>query len=70
MGCSCHINPPCSYCTDRCECAKCGELNITDDMVYLNGEFYCEECNISADKYDNISLKDLYKELKVNKNDK
>lgn len=28
-GCSCHINPPCSYCTDQdLACNKCGEIAV------------------------------------------
>jgi hypothetical protein len=24
--CSCHINPPCSYCLEKYECARCKEV--------------------------------------------
>jgi len=43
MGCSCHINPPCSYCTDQhLECPKCGWKEesiihiINDHVVSVN----------------------------------
>jgi hypothetical protein len=34
-GCSCHINPPCSFCTDKVySCPKCG-WNSKDDTTQL-----------------------------------
>ncbi len=36
MGCSCHINPPCSYCTEKVECAGgCGEMVHPDEGFYI-----------------------------------
>ena len=39
--CSCHISPPCSYCTSRCECSKCGKI-VGEDEV--NDDSVCEQC--------------------------
>lgn len=33
-SCSCHINPPCSYCESLQECETCGEFVPGDDMEY------------------------------------
>lgn len=30
-SCSCHINPPCSYCVDKC--AECGEQNCEEHFI-------------------------------------
>ena len=39
-GCSCHLNPPCGYCTDRHDCRTCGEQFYDPD-----GDFdICERC--------------------------
>ena len=50
MGCSCHINPPCSYCMEKEECSNCGELGHPDDAEYIqvavdheSGPF-CKNC--------------------------
>lgn len=55
--CSCHINPPCGYCTSHCECVICGKKIHNDDAVYVKGpnvsatlppeEFgpMCKECS-------------------------
>lgn len=50
MGwCTCHINPPCSYCLEKVECL-CGELVHPDEAFYprkaaddVYGPF-CKEC--------------------------
>ena len=40
--CSCHINPPCSYCTtERCE--ECKD-EITDDNRSTTDEMRCVDC--------------------------
>jgi hypothetical protein len=43
MSCSCHINPPCSYCVETYECQKCGEIKHPDDSPIEEGEL-CSEC--------------------------
>ena len=35
MSCSCHINPPCSYCMAKEECVGCGELIHPDDSFEI-----------------------------------
>ena len=50
MGCSCHVNPPCSYCVEKEECLNCGELVHPDDAEYIQtavdaeGGPFCENC--------------------------
>ena len=45
-GCSCHINPPCGYCTSRSECERCGTILFSDDMFECMrcGELVCDDC--------------------------
>ena len=36
MGeCTCHINPPCSYCIEKVECCVCGDLVHPDEAEYI-----------------------------------
>jgi len=48
--CSCHINPPCSYCTEKEECIGCGELIHPDEFNYIakaaDDEYgpLCDDC--------------------------
>lgn len=35
MGCTCHINPPCSYCMAKEACIVCGELVHPDEAEYI-----------------------------------
>ena len=51
MGCSCHINPPCSYCMEKVECVGgCGEMIHPDEAFYeqttADDEYgpFCKEC--------------------------
>lgn len=50
MGCTCHINPPCSYCMEKEECIICGELVHPDEAIYIQKAAddecgpICEEC--------------------------
>lgn len=50
--CSCHISPPCGYCTDHSDCEECGELTLSDDMIEVKGilgpHWVCEECAIKT----------------------
>jgi len=40
-GCTCHINPPCSYCVSHAECDVCGEIVHNRDIrEYL----ICVDC--------------------------
>jgi hypothetical protein len=39
-SCRCHINPPCSKCTDTFECEKCGD--IVDAEEWCEG--MCNDC--------------------------
>ena len=48
--CTCHINPPCSYCLGKLECIGCGDLVHPDDADYIQespdrevGPF-CDKC--------------------------
>ncbi len=46
-GCSCHINPPCSYCLNTYECVRCLKLrNKDDDGMHVdhNGDLICNDC--------------------------
>jgi hypothetical protein len=45
-GCSCHISPPCGYCTSHAECGLCNQTVLNDDMVEFNNDWICEECMI------------------------
>lgn len=48
MSCSCHINPPCSFCTECLECIGCGNFYHEDeDVIHLDSEsnvVYCDNC--------------------------
>ena len=44
--CSCHLNPPCGYCTDRHDCARCGEQFYDPD----GEETYCLRCQEEIDE--------------------
>lgn len=46
MSCSCHINPPCSYCISSYECFECGEIRNSDEhgIVIKRGEHLCTQC--------------------------
>ncbi len=39
--CSCHINPPCSYCTSHAICEECGEMVLEG---YINDDLICDCC--------------------------
>ena len=49
-GCSCHINPPCSYCIEKVDCIVCGELVHPDeahDVQTAADDMYgplCQKC--------------------------
>ncbi len=44
-GCSCHINPPCAFCTSTFECEQCGTRVITDDQETEGWhDLLCDEC--------------------------
>lgn len=50
-GCSCHINPPCSYCMEKEECIICGELVHPSEAFYVQtaaddeyGPFCSKKC--------------------------
>ncbi|MCO1599854.1 hypothetical protein [Desulfosporosinus nitroreducens] len=47
--CTCHINPPCSYCLEKLECRGCGDLVHPDDADYIQDDCqevgpFCEKC--------------------------
>ena len=33
--CTCHIDPPCSYCMEKVECCICDKLVHPDEALYL-----------------------------------
>lgn len=35
IQCSCHINPPCSYCMEKEACIVCGEPVHPDEAEYI-----------------------------------
>lgn len=43
-GCSCHISPPCSYCTSHAYCEICDEHVYNDYLVEVDGCLACEDC--------------------------
>lgn len=48
-GCSCHISPPCSWCTrEHTECERCGVEIERDERVveleFSSGTVLCSEC--------------------------
>jgi len=45
-GCSCHINPPCTYCTSRGHCGICDDLVLSDHLVEFHHDWICEACHI------------------------
>lgn len=45
-GCSCHINPPCSYCVECVECPACSKIVHRDELeTNLAGKEICAVCN-------------------------
>lgn len=48
MSCTCHINPPCSWCADKYECVECGELkhpSESEPNYYPGTDTYeCARC--------------------------
>ena len=45
MSCSCHINPPCSYCTDSLLCKTCDKVQHPDDGAeYIGDDTFCGQC--------------------------
>lgn len=68
MGCSCHINPPCNYCTELYECKECGKLKHPDEDGFNEGHnengdgVFCNDCldNLSRFLYgSNYDSRDL-----------
>jgi hypothetical protein len=49
-GCSCHIHPPCSYCTESYECNNCGRICHPDDKGL--GPL----CNVCLEKDQDLDL--------------
>lgn len=47
-GCACHINPPCSYCTNTFECDNCGDVYDTEDGYETEIGFVCEGCLVDG----------------------
>jgi hypothetical protein len=49
MSCSCHINPPCSYCVETYECRGCGELKHPQQHGQWwhagTSDYYCDRCS-------------------------
>lgn len=43
-GCSCHIAPPCSYCTSHCPCEWCDKSIYNDYLIEVGGRLLCEDC--------------------------
>ena len=49
-GCACHLNPPCSFCTDHSECEICGQVCCTDKLEELKSQsdgstiLVCPDC--------------------------
>ncbi len=43
-GCSCHICPPCGWCTSHVYCDTCNELIYEDDIIEIDECFVCEAC--------------------------
>lgn len=42
--CTCHINPPCDYCTSYEECYECGRLFPKDELTHIGDIKFCEGC--------------------------
>lgn len=52
-SCSCHINPPCSKCTDeRMVCVECGEIDYPETTPYVKSDYtppiYYPKCDIDS----------------------
>lgn len=48
-GCACHINPPCSYCENTCECDNCKDVvDVTEMYENADGCYWCEKCYLEA----------------------
>ena len=43
-GCSCHLNPPCSFCENTFTCDECGDIYDNDEMVECDKGFLCQSC--------------------------
>lgn len=44
-SCRCHINPPCTKCTDTFECEKCGD-RVDVEEWNPQQEGICEDCQV------------------------
>lgn len=44
MECSCHINPPCNYCTELIECPACGDFVHPKEDDRIFDDLECEKC--------------------------
>lgn len=55
-GCSCHISPPCGYCTSRSECALCNNIVLNDYMIEFKGDWVCEECHLAARESNRVAV--------------
>lgn len=53
--CACHINPPCSFCTDHMECEICGQrvcIDKTEEVINkTDGDklLVCPDCQEAAE---------------------
>ena len=47
--CSCHINPPCTYCTSHSICEECGK-NVLNEYINEDIDDYliCDDCRTTV----------------------
>jgi hypothetical protein len=51
-GCSCHINPPCTYCTSHSICDKCGDNVLNEYINEDDDSFICDDCQTTVKTKD------------------
>lgn len=56
-GCSCHLNPPCSYCENTFECDNCGNRFDVYEQYETEKGFVCEGCMVDSSDEHSINNK-------------
>jgi len=81
-GCSCHIAPPCSYCTSHCNCGICDNVVHNDHIIEMSDSLVCEDCLVIRlsqefknqypnlkNQYPNLSVRGFYNPIIVNEDE-
>lgn len=55
-GCSCHINPPCSFCTDHVECDMgCGKITCEPETIKHPNPFVDEMITVCPSCFEKMT---------------